>query len=68
MTSSFLEAIEDKVRDVAATWEESKRSSEYTGPPKLESGYYSSGRMQGFGSDSTSHCSSSGDGLSLIHI
>ena len=65
MTSSFLEAIEDKIHDVAASWDQTStaRSSEYA-PRGIESGSYSTGRMKGFGSDSASHCSGSGGGPS----
>ena len=66
-----LDATIDKVRDISAQYSDSgpstngfgvgrgERERDFdrtaTGAPKVETGYYSSGKMQGFGSDGKTH-------------
>ena len=55
---SFLESVAsglDKVRETIHETTAPPRGGRSDGPPKLESGFYSSGRMAGFGSDGRSH-------------
>jgi hypothetical protein len=65
----FLESAFEKVKEVdkhvAGMIEKSAPSTgahqhRDGGPPKLESGYYSSGRMEGFGSNGSRACSGGG--------
>ena len=51
-----LNAALDKVQEIVAENQSGLSTGGYAhqGPPKLESGYYSSGRMVGFGSDGSS--------------
>ena len=52
-----LDVAVDTIREVASKYEDSGPStSGYgVGPPKIESGAYSTGRMQGFGRDGSRH-------------
>ena len=59
-----LEDVADNMqrRDHLSTGAYRGREGEHQGPPKVESGYYSSGKMQGFGSDGRSFSSGGGGG------
>ena len=62
LLKTIADTTVDKLREVAASYEDNNlstgayRNGENVGPPKIESGYYSTGRMEGFGSDSVRHC------------